>query len=509
MTQDRTHALVLALGLSLITASYLPNVVADPDLWGHTKFGIDHIQSGHLAKTDPFSYTAAGREWVNHEWLAELLFGAAYLSGGSRGLVLLRSLIFCGLVGGLFWLYWSRWRNAIFIILLGVYSIPLLSVFTNIRPHSFTYLLVVIFLLCIDAYTRGRKRWIYLFPPMMAVWVNLHGGFVVGIALASVGLASLGFAREGTMPVPTLEDKRRLALIWVLTVGATLLNPYGVKLYSYLTMALTLPREHITEWMTLKDLQLVPYSLLVIVPTSLMIVTRAGQRLTHVVFYLMTTVVAFFNARFLILLAIFGTLVLLDGASAIWNDWAGRRQLRVLSSLSSAFAVGALILAVAAPSVVRGVRDFTRYGAQVRVDPAHYPVGATDFLKRHALGPNLALPFHWGEYAIWHLSPRYKVSQDGRYETVYPVRYVDSLLEAYYTGDLEGFVRGQNVDVLLLESKQELDVLARQSHDWIEMYRDPTAVVYVPRAKVPGSPVTNTMIAASQRPPSPTATFFP
>ena len=69
MTQDRTHALVLALSLSLITASYLPNVVADPDLWGHTKFGIDHIQSGRLAKTDPFSYTPAGQEWVNHEWL--------------------------------------------------------------------------------------------------------------------------------------------------------------------------------------------------------------------------------------------------------------------------------------------------------------------------------------------------------------------------------------------------------------------------------------------------------
>ena len=90
MTQDRTHAPVLALGLSLITASHLPNVVADPDLWGHTKFGIDHIKSGHLTKTDPFSYTAAG-----------------------RGLVLLRSLIFCGFVGGLFWLYWSRWRNAL------------------------------------------------------------------------------------------------------------------------------------------------------------------------------------------------------------------------------------------------------------------------------------------------------------------------------------------------------------------------------------------------------------
>ena len=51
MTQDCTHALVLALGLSLITASHLPNVVADPDLCGHTKFGIDHIQSGHLTKT--------------------------------------------------------------------------------------------------------------------------------------------------------------------------------------------------------------------------------------------------------------------------------------------------------------------------------------------------------------------------------------------------------------------------------------------------------------------------
>uniref|UniRef100_A0A7C4QKK1 Uncharacterized protein n=1 Tax=Schlesneria paludicola TaxID=360056 RepID=A0A7C4QKK1_9PLAN len=43
--------------------------IADPDLWGHTLYGLRAIELGVLAEaTDPFSYTAPGAEWINHEW---------------------------------------------------------------------------------------------------------------------------------------------------------------------------------------------------------------------------------------------------------------------------------------------------------------------------------------------------------------------------------------------------------------------------------------------------------
>src|SRR5512141_1587006 len=63
---------------------------ADPDLWGHVRFGQDLWQSGRLILTDPYSYVTAGQPWINHEWLSEVLFYLSYAVGGDVGLIALR-----------------------------------------------------------------------------------------------------------------------------------------------------------------------------------------------------------------------------------------------------------------------------------------------------------------------------------------------------------------------------------------------------------------------------------
>ena len=61
---------------------------ADPDLWGHLRFGIDALASGAAHAADRYSFTA-DRAWINHEWLAEWLMAIAYTALGALGLNLL------------------------------------------------------------------------------------------------------------------------------------------------------------------------------------------------------------------------------------------------------------------------------------------------------------------------------------------------------------------------------------------------------------------------------------
>ncbi len=63
---------------------------ADPDLWGHLRFGQAVISAGHLVRTDPYSYTAFGHPWLNHEWLTEVIMGALYNFVGVFGLKLMK-----------------------------------------------------------------------------------------------------------------------------------------------------------------------------------------------------------------------------------------------------------------------------------------------------------------------------------------------------------------------------------------------------------------------------------
>ncbi len=86
MSREKTIATIL-LGIAswLFLCSF---TMADPDLWGHTLYGIRTIDQGVLVeRTDPFSYTAGGDPWVNHEWATEYEFGWLWTQFGNSGLL--------------------------------------------------------------------------------------------------------------------------------------------------------------------------------------------------------------------------------------------------------------------------------------------------------------------------------------------------------------------------------------------------------------------------------------
>src|SRR5437868_765186 len=66
-----------AFALILVTKT-----AADPDLWGHLRFGLDTLASKSAYAADRYSFTA-DRPWINHEWLAELLMAIGYTGLGA------------------------------------------------------------------------------------------------------------------------------------------------------------------------------------------------------------------------------------------------------------------------------------------------------------------------------------------------------------------------------------------------------------------------------------------
>ena len=83
---ERKRILAVTTLACILFASSM--TMGDPDLWGHTLYGIRAHEQGVLVeRTDPFSYTAQGAEWVNHEWLTEMAYGLLWTNFGNSGLV--------------------------------------------------------------------------------------------------------------------------------------------------------------------------------------------------------------------------------------------------------------------------------------------------------------------------------------------------------------------------------------------------------------------------------------
>ena len=76
---------------------------ADPDLWGHIRFGEDLWRTGSVVREDVYSYLSGDQVWINHEWLAEVIFYSVFANTGATGLIIFKSSLSLLVVGIIYW----------------------------------------------------------------------------------------------------------------------------------------------------------------------------------------------------------------------------------------------------------------------------------------------------------------------------------------------------------------------------------------------------------------------
>lgn len=428
MTATATAGRLCAL---VAAANLCARATVDPDLWGHLRFGLDVLATGGLTAVDPYSFTQDAA-WINHEWLSEVLFAAAFAAGGVLGLLLLKTAI----LGTAAWLLAGVARRATPGVrwwLLAVALVGLTPAATTIRPQLWTILGLAALsrLLVADA----PLAWTI---PLFALWANLHGGWIVGAGVAAWWL----IGRRALAPALTLA----------VAMAATIVNPYGWRLWAFLLSTVRMSR-NITEWRPLWEQPDWSHGALWLGVVTLTGVTLIRRR--------REIVWAFWLPA--LWLGVSGLFV--DRLTPLFAEMA-------LLALATAWARGGAVDRERSPGIANGEEreDRTHASAvttsgsrpreQLVVDaiaiavvwlalamgPARcLPIdgdwkpdlSAASALNDPSVHGRLVLPFNWGEYALWHWGPRLRVSMDGRRETIYTEHTVDEQV-AVAAGEPEG-----------------------------------------------------------------------
>ena len=483
MTPSRPNSLP-TLGPRSLLASlclfWFSDTVADPDLWGHVRYGQDILRTGSIIQVDTYSYRTAGRPWINHEWLSEAFFAAIYNRSGPSGLIVLKvvvSLLILGLCNnhlrkcglGLF-------RSACLLVLI---SVPFRLGLGTIRPQIFTYLLFLIELLLLERTPDKHEARLWILPIPLTAWVNLHGGVLAGIGLLGLWILvrMLVRARDRNGPL----RRRLVALVSLLLLGllcalTMLLNPYGAQLPEFLLRTAIGPRPEIREWTPL-DVKSLP-GLLNLALVTIGVIGLLGSRRRRspesLLILSVTAILPLISNRhyplFALALVVFGGEHIAD----TWNRW----QPTALATSHWSRALAAISLIVAPLLIVLSLPAF----GCIRIEPYYFafPARAVALLKQSRIHGNMAVPFDWGEYVIWHLGPAVKVSIDGRRETVYSEeRYRQSL--AFEQGTMAWdhlLSSGPATDLVLLPNGSPTVAALSRKAAWIPLYRDSLCVVF-------------------------------
>jgi hypothetical protein len=161
----------------------------DYDWWWHLRVGQDIWRQGALPTVDTYSYTRAGQPFVVHEWLFELLTYLGYQAFAYRGLVVIMSLIVLGTYVIHYLLLRALGIGRALAGGLVAWTLALSFMSITMRPHLFSTLFLSIELWCLYLYRGGQRRAIWILPPLMIAWVNLHGAWIMGVGTLALFIA--------------------------------------------------------------------------------------------------------------------------------------------------------------------------------------------------------------------------------------------------------------------------------------------------------------------------------
>ena len=221
--QKSASALPLFVAVLLIPAviGSSKTIFNDGDVSWHIATGEWILDHRAIPRVDPFSYTWAGKPWVPIEWLSEVLYASAYRLAGYGGVAALVTAALMAL-HAIVYLNASRWIRAALlpIVAMDFALIPMLLA----RPHVLTWPILAFWTwLMLRARDHDRS------PPLaaallMALWANLHGGFVFGLLIA---------AAFGLEALVVSDDKARAVRQWLVfgaaCTAAIFINGNGVE----------------------------------------------------------------------------------------------------------------------------------------------------------------------------------------------------------------------------------------------------------------------------------------
>jgi len=437
--------------------------VDNPDIWWHIKCGEMLLTRGIVPRTEIFSYTAQGAPWVDGYLLAEALLYAAYRIGDVAGVVLLGAILvmasYClalamsrygasrtgerlrGEKGANRQGYQLRIGYAAALATM-IPAIYLAYGTMVVRPALLTPIFALATLWLLEDHRLNAGRRIFWLIPLSALWANCHPAFFLGpmftaIYIAGTLLDKLRRAHHEAKNVHAGALRRkRLAAVLAGQVIATLINPYGYRIYYSILSLMSNPKtqESINEWKPMfaepplsKGIVLC-FIVLGLVWLFCLSWARFKARPEHILLFLFFAVSAVNERRNLLLFGVFAPLLIswtLSGAAAR-PPGARLPQILLRYMKLAAWSGAALIMIVSSFFIwLAATNRLIFYTNTLRstglgVQGAMFPESAVELLASEHIEGNLFNTYIHGGYIIFKLYPQYRVFIDGRY---YPYPY--------------------------------------------------------------------------------------
>ncbi|MBN2374553.1 tetratricopeptide repeat protein [bacterium] len=505
---NKTLIALVLLAIATLIIALTISQLSNNDLWQHLKNGQMILQTKRFQYADPYSCNAAGTPWINEAWFSGVIFYIIYLIVGVNGIIYLKTLCILMMTGLVLLACHKLKTEFILFVPLTVFMIFNVGVRFLARTEMFSYCFISAYLLIIMLYKyrRSSKNILYLLPILQIFWSNMHGSFIVGLIILAVftGCETIRLLvnRYITFWQKDLMTWRRLKplyIIFLLTLLACLINPYGARLLLqpfHITMRNKEYIKTIYEWQspfespTFRGSYAFKYYVIwMFLLGAAFIANLKRTDLSNLILSAIFFIMAAKMHRNITIFTIATCPVIalnFQQAGSDFLHFEDRKLKDILKSFGMIIIIGIMIPLIMISfkhGYIYRKNSSKPFGLGVA---SNMPIMATEYIKANHIKGCCFNSYTYGTYLIFHCFPDVRVTMDSRAEHVYGEEFYRRHQRALYDVNVfEQIMDEFGIEFILL--KYQDGDLARhceylnRTGDWALVYFDDSCFLYIRR----------------------------
>lgn len=447
----------------------------DGDTSWHLATGEWILNHRTIPVTDPFSYTFRGAQWTAHEWLSEVVMYVAWSLAGWPGLLLLFAVTLTAIFARL-GLWFRRWISFPAVLVpLGICFSAVLA-HAMARPHVFGWLMLVLWLSALlDARGRGEAPKLRT-TLLMTLWANLHGSFLIGLALVGAVALEALFAASRERRMHTFKVWTGFGLVSTLAALAT---PHGIEGFLFpLKVSGMAVLPYIGEWAPSDLATLSPFTVALFAGLFLLGARRGQVPLLRMLVVLGLLYFALAHVRHQAIFFLVASIMLAEPVACAWRRnapeaWQPLRQRLVAASW----------ILVVVSLAVAGIATNSLLTRQDRPEDPDVPMRAIA-----AIPPDLRMKPVFNDYSFGGtlILNHVPVFIDGRTD-MYGDAYALNYLQIAREGNLRRWEQTRakwKIEWTILPPHKALVAYLDRQADWVRIYSDAHAVIHAKRSSL-------------------------
>jgi len=469
----------------------------DHDLGWHLRVGEQIAQEKSVPNFEYYDYTLEGKTWVDHEWLLNLTSFEIYENFGYIALTIAFALLVIAvfIIQAVFIKKYTKKNIDFFVMFFQLLGLIGMSPHLGVRMQEIALFNILLLLIIIFYYNQNKKiQTLFWLLPLFIFWANTHASFLIGLFIFAfwifVKILENILVKFKFFDLINFEYKINKKEIitsigfFFLVASSTLLNPYGLKLYTFLgEYTNTFYMKLIAEWLPIyyypihyKQLfysAIITSILIVLVYSSYKFVKNQGQKknismhkidLWHFLLTVLFLILAFKSKRHFPLLFLVSLPLMVNFISTEFKLSKNILSLNKKNYIIASYLV-MVVLVTTSSFFIRA--NYTNDPFQNKKYCQRMPCEAINFLKNNEEYKNLKIfnNYGWGGYMIW-VWPEKKLFIDGRLPQYKYNKH--ALLQEYYDffdeETLENKLDRYNIKLVFLKINQPIKL------NWIDKY---------------------------------------